>query len=135
MDLMKGMKAGDSAGQPYLPRRHSIGQQRTILLVNQLVILNRNSCHLASHSPLTSDTVFTPTTTTTTATRCAQIAAQTSANAAAVLRNSGALWRVSVYRITPYLGRVQQLTGLTGRTIGPANVRPVRCWTAFIVIQ
>ena len=32
-------------------------------------------------------------------------------------------------------GRVQQLTGLGGLSIGPAYVRPVSCWTAFIVIQ
>ena len=32
-------------------------------------------------------------------------------------------------------GRVQQLTGLIGLSIGPAYVRPVSCWTAFIVIQ
>jgi len=32
-------------------------------------------------------------------------------------------------------GRVQQLTGLIGLFIGPAYVRPVSCWTAFIVIQ
>ena len=32
-------------------------------------------------------------------------------------------------------GRVQQLTGLIGLFIGPAYVRPVSCWTAFIVIH
>jgi len=32
-------------------------------------------------------------------------------------------------------GCVQQLTGLIGLSIGPAYVRPVSCWTAFIVIQ
>jgi len=34
-------------------------------------------------------------------------------------------------------GRVQlqQLTGLIGLSIGPAYVRPVSCWTTFIVIQ
>jgi len=32
-------------------------------------------------------------------------------------------------------GRVQQLTGRIGLSIGPAYVRPVSCWTAFIVIQ
>ena len=31
--------------------------------------------------------------------------------------------------------RVQQLTGLIGLSIGPAYVRPVSCWTTFIVIQ
>ena len=33
------------------------------------------------------------------------------------------------------LGRVQQLTGPIGQSIGPAYVRPVSCWTAFITIQ
>ena len=33
------------------------------------------------------------------------------------------------------LGRVQQLTGVIGLSIGPAYVRPVSCWTTFIVIQ
>jgi len=32
-------------------------------------------------------------------------------------------------------GRVQQLTGLIGLSIGPACVRPVIRWTAFIVIH
>jgi len=32
-------------------------------------------------------------------------------------------------------GRVQQLTGRIGRTIGTAYVRQVSCWTTFILIQ
>ena len=40
------------------------------------------------------------------------------------------------YRYVPaHQGRVQQLTGLIGLSIGPAYVRAVSCWTAFIVIQ
>jgi len=31
-------------------------------------------------------------------------------------------------------GRVQQLTGLIGLSTGPAYVRLVSCWTAFIVV-
>jgi len=31
--------------------------------------------------------------------------------------------------------RIQQLTGLTGLSIGPAYVKPVSFWTAFIVMQ
>jgi len=34
-----------------------------------------------------------------------------------------------------YLGHVQQLTGLIGQFIGQRYVRPVSCWTTFIVIQ
>jgi len=32
-------------------------------------------------------------------------------------------------------GRVQQLTGQIGRTIGTAYVRQVSCWTTVILIQ
>ena len=46
MDLMNGLKAGDMPRHPFLLRRNNIGQQRTILLENQLDILNINSCHL-----------------------------------------------------------------------------------------
>ena len=33
------------------------------------------------------------------------------------------------------IGRVQQLTGRIGRTIGTAYVRQISCWTTFILIQ
>jgi len=36
---------------------------------------------------------------------------------------------------TRHLGRVQQLTGLTGTSVGPAYVRPVSCWTCYPVEQ
>jgi len=52
--------------------------------------------------------------------------------------------RVQVWKIRDQSGpavdrpgsytRVQQLTGLIGLSIGPAYVRPVSCWTAFVVI-
>ena len=43
---------------------------------------------------------------------------------------NGVLW------YEPFLhGRVPQLTGLTGLSIGPTYVRPVSCSTAFIAIQ
>jgi len=43
-------------------------------------------------------------------------------------------WRTSNTKTNLLLGRVQQLTGLTDPSIGPAYVRLVSCWTAFIVI-
>ena len=48
---------------------------------------------------------------------------------------AGAVLFLALRYGTVYQGRVQRLTGLIGLSIGPAYVRPVSCWTTFIVIQ